>query len=367
MTPHPLHSMCTYLGTFPPEVPRALIETWLPEEGVVLDPFCGRGTTLVEAALADRPFVGLDLNPLAVAVSRAKMQSVHLDDVLFRLTELARSYEPTADVRSLSNDIQLIFHERTLLQLCYLREELAYDRPEDRFILGAILGIMHGKRRKDGTSAYLSIDMPNTFSMSPNYVREFIRENELEKPPVDVFGKLRERARWLLREGSLDMSRGRVEQGDATCLKEELGDIEEPDIAGIVTSPPYLGVLRYGAFNWIRLWFLGLKSREVDRRLDSTGSLDKYMSFIASFLLSAGWVLEPGSPLVMVVGDVEKNGRTLRLAELIWDELGEVVPFEDVDIVADEFDTDSKTTRIWGEEKKGQATPRDRILILRRE
>ena len=59
------------------------------------------------------------------------------------------------------DEIHLIFHPRTLAQLCYL--------------IGCVLGVMHGGERKDGTSGYLSISMPNTFSMSPDYVRRFVQ------------------------------------------------------------------------------------------------------------------------------------------------------------------------------------------------
>jgi hypothetical protein len=73
---HPLHSMCSYLGSYPPHVPRALIARWIPADKAVVDTFCGGGTTLVEAALSGRPAIGIDRNPLAVALSTAKLQPV---------------------------------------------------------------------------------------------------------------------------------------------------------------------------------------------------------------------------------------------------------------------------------------------------
>jgi site-specific DNA-methyltransferase (adenine-specific) len=361
--------MCTYLGSYPPSIARTLITKWVDRQGTIIDPFCGRGTTLFEAAQMGYPFFGCDLNPLAVSISQAKLTSVSLRDVLHRLTDLARKYEPTTDIEALTDDIRIIFHERTLLQLCYLRKQLDPSVPEDRFLIGAILGIMHGKHRNDGTTGYLSIDMPNTFSMSPNYVRSYVEEHALEKPPVDVFGKLRERTRWLLRNGSLDGAQGVVKEADATNLREELDHekIDKEEIAGIVTSPPYLGVLQYGSFNWIRLWFLGADPKDVDSMLDATGSIDKYVSFIASFLLSAGRAVEPDTPVIMVIGDVEQNGQCLELAYVVWNELDGITPFECEMIVEDDFGTENKTTRIWGEDKKGQATPRDRVLVLRRD
>jgi site-specific DNA-methyltransferase (adenine-specific) len=245
-----------------------------------------------------------------------------------------------------------------------LKRNLEEQRSEDKFIKGALLGIMHGKLRKGGGTQYLSIDMPNTFSMSPDYVKRFVQKHQLQQMPIDVFGKLRERVRWLLREGSLPMEPpAEALQGDATSL-HEMFDTQQFD--AIVTSPPYLGVLRYGAFNWIRLWFLGYEPAPVDRLLDSTDSLDRYLSFMTSFLVSAGHVMCSGSLVVLVVGDVVEFGSHLQLAERVWDELTGLVPFELVSIRADHFDTSAKTTRIWGEERRGRATPMDRILVLER-
>ena len=364
---HPLHSLCSYLGSFPPHVPRAILQRWYARRRTILDPFCGGGTTLLEAALLGHSSIGVDLNPLAVALSRAKLQRADHSDVRYRIAELARGFEPDEEIVDVPEAVSQLFHHKTLQQLCYLREALGDERPEDVLLRGAVLGIMHGKWRKDGSSAYLSIDMPNTFSMSPNYVRGFVTRNGLVKPPTDVFGKLRERVDWLLRQG-MDSIRGRhvVLEGDGTQLPAVLESVGVRHVGGIVTSPPYLGVLRYGAFNWIRLWFLKGDAGRVDRQLDTTDSLDRYLSFLASFLGSASRVLRRGSLATLVIGDVDEKGQEVALADRVWEELAGVVPFTLEDLAVDDFDSDGKTTRIWGEERKGRATKRDRILVLRR-
>jgi hypothetical protein len=361
---HPLHSMCSYLGSFPPHVPRSLL-AGLEHGSVVLDPFCGSGTTLLEASVCGFESVGIDLNPLAISISRAKAQPVTLGDVLHRIRILAANYEEGSD--DVPEEVRLIFHDRTLQQLCYLRDTLVESQPEDVFLRGAILGILHGKARKDGSSAYLSIDMPNTFSMSPRYVEGFVFKHGLRKRPADVFTRLRERAERLLRSGSPANSAAiHVVQADATQLRTAVDHSGCSRVDAIISSPPYLGVLRYGAFNWIRLWFLGESAPAVDSRLDSTDSLDRYLSFFATFLLSAQDILPRGAPVTLVIGDVVERGSHLRLAERAWEEVSGLVDFSLHKIVEDAFNEDSKTTRIWGDEKKGRATPVDRILCLRR-
>ena len=322
----------------------------------------------MEGLLEQRRVVGIDLNPLAVALAEAKIQQVTLGDVTQRLLALAAGFRGVADTDHVPDGLRTIFHPRTLTQLVYLREALDLSCSEDLFIRGAILGIMHGKWKKgERDTSYLSIDMPNTFSMSPQYVERFVKKHRLKQLPVDVFGKTRDRVKWLLREGCLPAGlNARVVSGDATQMPALLKTIDVAKVDAVITSPPYLGILRYGAFNWIRLWFLGYEPAPIDRLLDSTDSFDRYLSFMTSFLLSAAKVLRPGSPIALVIGDVVEFGTNLKLAVRVWEELGDVVPFKLVKIKVDEFDDTTKTTRIWGDEKKGQATPLDRILILER-
>jgi SAM-dependent methyltransferase len=364
---HPLHSMSSYLGGFPPRVPRRLVERWVERRATVLDPFCGSGTTLLEAKLLGRRSIGIDLNPLAVALARAKLQPVRPQDITDRLTLLASIFRGESEIDDVPDSLIPIFHRRTLAQLCYLRRTLDDDIAEDVFLRGCLLGIMHGKHRSDGTTAYLSVDMPNTFSMSPEYVRRFVERNSLCQPPVDVFSKLRKRVSWLLRSSALPASpHSDVLHGDAGRLDELLPRLNVRSVGAIVTSPPYLGILRYGAFNWIRLWFLGYDQYTIDHLLQTTDSLDVYLSFMASFLTSAGRVLRPGGVAVLVIGDVVENWQHVPLAERIWEEMRGLVPFELVSLEVDAYDQAAKTTRVWGEERKGRATPKDRVIVLRR-
>src|SRR5689334_23953235 len=119
--------MCSYLGTFPAALARSLI-TMLTDEGdVVVDPFSGRGTTLLECRLTGRKALASDLNPIAIALTRAKNASTSLGRVLKRVRELEAGYdpllyEPEAQVEW--DDIRLIFHLKTLAELCYLRRKL---------------------------------------------------------------------------------------------------------------------------------------------------------------------------------------------------------------------------------------------------
>ncbi|MBU1622672.1 MAG: site-specific DNA-methyltransferase, partial [Nanoarchaeota archaeon] len=75
------HNFHTYPAKFIPQIPRGTILQLTKEGDTILDPFCGCGTTLAEAKLLNRNAIGVDLNPIAVLVSKAKTNKLEKGDI----------------------------------------------------------------------------------------------------------------------------------------------------------------------------------------------------------------------------------------------------------------------------------------------
>lgn len=366
---HPWHAMCSYLGAFPASLSRSMISLLTDPGDRVVDPFSGRGTTLLEARLLGRHALVSDLNPMAVALSRAKNADVTHEQVIAEIDALKASYDrllylPEAHVQP--DEILLIYSPETLAQLCYLRRRLLKSSSDVRaFLLGALLGVMHGAERQDGTSAYASISMPNTFSMSPNYVRRFVETNQLTRGHRDVFEILAGKVDRLFKEGPPNNNKGVVVAWDAKRLSEC------PDLAEyqgtaklVVTSPPYLGVVNYAKQNWIRNWLLAPADyfgREAD--LDDTLTLGSWLDFMEVTICDLKKFLVPSGVIVLVVGDVASTKSHINLARHLIQRLQHDQVFSYIGVFDDYIGHDSKTTRIW-KDTKGMATATDRIIVL---
>lgn len=339
----PIHHMCSYMAMFPPELAHYFIQRFTQTGDRVLDPFCGRGTTPVEAAAQGRIGIGNDLNPLAIALTRGKLSDPVLDDVLSRLAILEAGYD-ASEWRHFSgapNRIRMIYHVNTLRQLMYLKRELDWSKSGvDAFLTAVLMGALHGSSR-----GFLSVSMPNTFSMSENYIRSYVERNGLECPDRDAFEVLRTRVERMLvidplpgREGS------RVLEGDARNLRDS---IPEGSIQMIFTSPPYLKVIKYGQYNWIRLWFLGHDEEDVDRKLDDTHALAEYLEFMREVLASCLPMIDPDRGVAFwVIGDVVKNDEAIDLASEVA-RVSEEVGYKVIGIVDDEIPAEEKVTKIW--------------------
>lgn len=67
-----MHSIYSYHAKFTPEIPRKFIKKYSKENDLVLDPFCGCGTTLLEGLKLKRNVVGVDLSPIGILCSKVK-------------------------------------------------------------------------------------------------------------------------------------------------------------------------------------------------------------------------------------------------------------------------------------------------------
>ncbi|WP_104695716.1 DNA methyltransferase [Helicobacter salomonis] len=372
-----IHSMASYLAMFPPILPYFFIAQYSQENDLIYDPFAGRGTVPFEACRMGRIGIGNDLSPLAFCLIKAKINIPETSKIKRRLKDLARHYAPP-DIEGVDTDIKVLFEERlTLPQLVYLKQSLKLSRSVDNFIMATLAGILHGKCRKDGTSMYCSIDMPNTFSMAPNYIRGFVAKHDLKKLRQDVFQLLEHRIDSLFtpskypQQNMSHYQRGYCFSTDALkCSQKVIKKYGQNAISLIITSPPYLKNISYGKYNWIRFWlfqedFEGFKQNKY--RLDGLKDnliFEKYAHYLQELFNSWAEVLKPGGRAVVVIGDLH----TLNLAQKTWDWIqangGCALRLESM--LEDNPEYSGKTTRIWGA-KKGQATKVDRILMLKKD
>lgn len=357
---HPLHSICSYFAMFPPHIPRVFIE-WLTSAGdVVYDPFSGRGTAPLEACRLGRIGIGSDASPLAQLLTAAKVDPPLPAEVSLRIAAL-RAKANSKGGRRAPEDIKMLYSERVLSQLSNLRESLNLEDRTDRFIMATILGMLHANYSPGGPAKGFSISMPNTFSMAPGYVRKYIAEHSLVPPDVDVLEMVeRKIARMDLPEAPA--VRGYAWLADArTPPGDQLGKARL-----IFTSPPYLNVIKYGKYNWIRLWMLGHEPKEVDAALMATASPVRYLHFMAEVLANLQRTVSPDGYVCLMIGDVrgDDSKGVANLAETVWQFVARPSGWRRLGILNDSLPEEHKVSRIWGSKKKGRATRVDRILIL---
>lgn len=304
--------------------PEDFVETWvsrLTRRGqVVLDPFCGRGTTPFQSLLMERKAVGNDVNPVAYVVTRAKTSTPAAKTLRQRITILEKSYRRS---RTSSREeargafFTIAYNRETLRQLLFLRKRLDWRTTDTDCTLAALLlGVLHGESAKSST--YLSNQMPRTVATKPAYSVRFWKQHEFRAPAKDVFETLRDAIEFRFESEPPD--------GTAVTLLGDMRDLprRKPSFPGkvrcVITSPPYLGVTRFEEDQWLRLWFLGgppyptynRVSRD-DRHETGTG----YWKMIADMWRVLGNVCDSNTRVVIRLG-----GKSLEPDQLVDGLLG---------------------------------------------
>jgi hypothetical protein len=307
------HSICPYFAMFPESFAEKWIDRLAPSNSVVLDPFCGRGTAPFQALLMGRRAVGVDINPVAYCVTRAKTNAPSVASVRRRITNLERAYDPGAwrcASAAMAPFFHVAYHHETLPILLYLRSALRWAHSDVDCLLAAlVLGSLHGEM--DKSEAYLSNQMPRVIATKPAYSVRWWKQRELRPPRRDVWSLLRGRLSFRY-ESTPPVHRALVLQQD---MRELMRRKDLPyDIKTVITSPPYLNVTSFEEDQWLRLWFLGGAAQPTYQRVsrdDRTESVERYWALIGDLWRVLGRILADKAQIVIRLGAIGLTPRSI--------------------------------------------------------
>jgi hypothetical protein len=310
---HRFHSICPYFAMFPETFVRRNLLAWSKRGDIVLDPFCGRGTTIFESLLNGRQAIGCDINPVAFCLSRAKAVPPKLSEVLDRLAALEKRFSNDLHKLTEAEDefFALCFHRDTLRQVTYLRRKLRWRESDtDCFVAALALGCLHGESHR--TELCFSNRMPRTISTKPAYSVRWWRERGCTPPRRNVFSILRTAATYRY-ESLPPQTRGRVVEGDARRARTMLKAYKKR-VKLVITSPPYLDITDYHEDQWLRLWFLGGPSRPISGqgKDDRHRRIDAYWKFLSETWTGIVPLLGRSAQVIIRIGGTRLSSEELQ-------------------------------------------------------
>jgi hypothetical protein len=359
---HAIHEI-SYRACFKPQLPAFFIERLTAPGEAVLDPFMGRGTTPVQAALMGRRPVGSDINPLSVLLTRPRLAPPELAAVAARLAGV--SWDTPG---GMPEELLAFYHPETLRHVCALRAWLQRQTPvegpcpapdasadaqADDWIRMVALNRLTG--HSPGFFSVYTLP-PNQATTAAHQVRINLARNQV--PPVrDVPALILRKSKQLLRHGG-------PAAHPAACLAtapaHSLQYLETGSVALVVTSPPFLDIVQYANDNALRCWFAGIDAAAV--AIDMHRTEAAWQDMVRTTLGELARVVRPGGHVAFEVGEVRRG--TVKLERAVW-RAAEGLAFERLAVMVNQQDF-TKTANCWGVDNNALGTNTNRIVLLRR-
>ncbi len=239
------HGIHPYPAKFIPQIPRQLIELLHPgDDSAVLDPFCGSGTTLVEAQAKSLPAIGIDLNPLATLVARVKTRAPKkpIAPIAKRLIGLAEQHPaPIPPIPRVDHWFQAPVQRALAAIVAQIGG--VEDVATREALQVALSSIIVRVSNQDGDTRYAAVEKPG---LDADLVHRLFLSaaQSIDAAHAQQFGVL-------------PLRRPRVQ-----IITRDILTVKASELAGriglVVTSPPYPNAYEYWLYHKYRMYWLGM-------------------------------------------------------------------------------------------------------------
>ncbi len=302
-TTYATHGLHPYPAKFIPQIPASIIRQHTNERHVIFDPFCGSGTTLLEALLAGRRSIGCDSNPIGALISRAKTTPIRASGMLeanHLITTISAARPTAISDSSIPNDPRLShwFTDQVALELGYLRLKLGeINDPALRQLAQCVFSsIIVLVSNQESDTRYASVRRTVVVGEVLSKFLNKLRRALISIEAVNIACKH-------------DYLVPQIHCSDIRTLSDRHMPENCADL--VVTSPPYANSFDYYLYHkWRMIWLgldpVGARQVEIGSRYEHSSQkapLHVFEAKMAQALEQVGRVLKPSKLAYFLVGD----------------------------------------------------------------
>jgi hypothetical protein len=357
---HSLHEI-SYRACFKPQLPQFFIERLTDVGDRVYDPFMGRGTTVLEAALRQRQAAGGDINPLSQVLVGPRLEPPTAAAVDRRLKEIDLSH--SEDRRE---DLLAFYHAETLTQICALREYLL--KGDEKGTLDAVdrwIRMVAVNRLTGHSPGFFSVyTMPPNQAVSIETQLKINAERKQVPPLRDVKRVIAPKTLSLLEDCDSETRKTLSRSGSQTILlvgpASSTPALSTASVDLVVTSPPFLDVVDYAKDNWLRCWFCGIDADRVE--ITIAKRVEDWRVAMTRVFKELFRVVRPGGHVAFEVGEV--RGGKVKLEQVVIPAAHAAGLTPELVLINSQVFT--KTAACWGVTNNEKGTNTNRIVVLGR-
>lgn len=327
-TQYASHNIHRYSGKFIPQIARSAMELLSDPGETVLDPYLGSGTTALEAMLLGRNVIGIDINPLAILISKVKTSVIpvsvldgfrerlidslsFLDDgqlSIFCNNDLYKGKlsSPEESARYADSWNQKWYQNHVLKQLIMIYDVIEEIPEKELQEIAKVAFSDILRKSSNASSKYPNVMYDKNHPEKPLPLKRFIASLN------DIIAKLKDFSS-RLGESIPECS---IILGNNTCL-----ELANDTIDAIITHPPYVAAVPYAEYGSLSLEWLGYSSKELDSKLTggkrhSKNLANRFEEDYRKMIGESYRVLKPGRYAFFMVGNPTANGKIVDLHEM---------------------------------------------------
>lgn len=327
------HNIHRYSGKFIPQITGKAIELLTQPQDLILDSYMGSGTTLLESVLRERNSVGVDLNPLAVLISKVKttkVEGLELSDIYSILIPFVTGL--------LSGGQLSLLDQHYDANCCEMQFEKNAWRIEDPWnqkwyqpdildqlvrIYSCIESLKSDKARNIALVAFSNI-LRKSSNASSKYPNVMFDKNAKKKPlPAKSFLESINRVAEAV--NTMTSATSSCSASAEVLLQNNLDlPLGDATVDAIISHPPYIAAIPYAEYGSLSLNWLGYDSKELDGELTggkrhSARVVSRFCADYEQYFLESYRVLKPEHYMFLMVGNPVSHGEKIDLNALTLD------------------------------------------------
>ncbi|MCS1384399.1 DNA methyltransferase [Lysinibacillus sphaericus] len=339
------HGLHSYPAKYIPQLPEAVIMEHTNERNTVLDPFCGSGTTLLEASLKGRKSIGVDSNPIAALVSKVKTTPLNHKEIdrLYEIIDYIKNVQEVEE-KAIPNvpNINHWFQQNMVKELSWLKDFISHENSTNlkdflRVIFSSII-VSVSNQESDTRYAAKEKNLPDGYAL-----KRFVTKLKTSIKSIEELSTIENVKRNPPKIFNLD--------------SREVNSDHIPDnsVDLVVTSPPYANSYDYYLYHKLRMSWLGydfveVKEAEIGSRNEHSSRKQPVQSYIDKMIpvmKNVARVLKPNKLAYFFIGDSIISGEYINMKD-VYIELGKQSGLKFVDSTSYSME---KVSRYFQEKK----------------
>ncbi len=303
-----VHRLHPYLGKFIPQIVEIFIRKFEPR--LVVDPFCGSGTTLVEGLALGVDSFGCDISEFNCLLSKVKTADYDLDLLEKEIRDILQRYRMATKQDLFGEPLELKSDNKYLNEWFApkaLNELLIYKSFIKNYKYRDVMKVILSRAARSARlTTHFDLDFPKKPTTEPYYCYKHGRtcnptddaDKFISRYTLDTLKRIKEFA------GIRKRARVDIVYGDAR-------EVEFPKADLVITSPPYVGLIDYHEQHRYAYELLGLRDKEeaeigAAKKGKSQRAVNNYIEEISNVFSRVKKLVKPGCVFVVIANDSQE-------------------------------------------------------------